>query len=79
LATKFREVLIADRREELMEDFPEAGLVGALRKTWDSSATGIYRNWLRYVTEKKDDVSKFSAVATVRENEYPRRKRSQSR
>ena len=79
VATKFRDVLTADRREELMEDFPEAGLVGALQKTWQSSAIGIYRNWLRYVTEKKDDVSKFSAVAVVREDEDLRRKRFLSR
>jgi homoserine O-succinyltransferase len=78
LATKFRDALVADcpseRSEELMEGFPEAVLVGTLQKTWQSSSTGIYRNWLRYVMSKKKDVSKFAAA--VRENEDVQQKRS---
>ena len=80
LATEFRDGLVADspseRREELMDSFPEAGLVGTLQKTWQSSSTSIYRNWLCYVMSEKEDVSKFSAVATVRESEDIRQKRS---
>jgi len=66
--TDFREVVLSDRREELMEGFPEASLAGTLRKTWYSSATAIYRNWLRYVVSNKSDMPVFSAVAAAREN-----------
>jgi len=65
LLTDFRDVVLSDRRETLMEGFPEAALVGTLQKTWHSSATSIYRNWLRYVISKKADVSAYPAVAAV--------------
>jgi homoserine O-succinyltransferase len=61
--TDFRDVLLSDRREERMKDFPEAA--ANLQKTWHSSAVGIYRNWLQYVLAKKADVSAFSAMAAV--------------
>jgi homoserine O-succinyltransferase len=65
LLTDFREVVLSDRREELMEGFPEASLVDGLQKTWESSAVSIYRNWLQYVVSKKADRSAFPAVAAV--------------
>jgi len=73
LVTEFRDVVLADRREELMEGFPEAALAGTLEKTWHAAATSIYGNWLRYVASKKGDVSKFSAVAAVHDNVEPKR------
>jgi len=78
LLTDFQDVLLsdrlADRREELMEGFPEAALAGKLRKTWHSSATAIYRNWLRYLVSNKVDVPEFSAVVAIHQN--VQRKRS---
>ncbi|MFZ3366951.1 MAG: homoserine O-succinyltransferase, partial [Candidatus Sulfotelmatobacter sp.] len=68
VVTEFRDVVLSDRREELMEGFPEASLAGTLQKTWHSSATAIYRSWLRYVVSNKSDMPKFSAVAAAREN-----------
>ena len=68
LLIDFREAVLSDRREELMEGFPEASLAGTLQKTWQSSATAIYRNWLRYVALNKSDMPQFSAVAAAREN-----------
>jgi homoserine O-succinyltransferase len=68
LVSGFRDVVLSDRREELMEGFPEASLAGALRRTWHSSATAIYRNWLRYVVSNKSDIAEFSAVPAAREN-----------
>jgi len=62
LAADFRELGLSDRREELMEGFPEAALVGSLQKTWLSAAVSIYRNWLRYVAMKKADASAFPAM-----------------
>ena len=68
LVTAFRNVVLSDRREELMESFPTIALSATLQKTWHPSAMTIYRNWLRIVISKKaDDVSKLSAVASVRE------------
>ncbi len=65
LLTDFRNVVLSDRREELIGGFPEAALVGTLQKTWHSSATTIYRNWLQYVLMKKAEISAFPAVARV--------------
>jgi homoserine O-succinyltransferase/O-acetyltransferase len=65
LLTDFRDAVLFDRREELMESFPEAAAVGGLRNTWHSSAMSIYRNWLRYVVTRKADVAAFPAIAAV--------------
>ncbi|HSZ61410.1 MAG TPA: homoserine O-succinyltransferase [Terriglobales bacterium] len=67
LVAEFRDLVRSDRREELIEGFPEAVLAGGLQKTWRSSATTIYRNWLRYVASKPD-VPEFSAVTALRED-----------
>ncbi|MGO9167375.1 MAG: homoserine O-succinyltransferase MetA, partial [Candidatus Sulfotelmatobacter sp.] len=65
LLAAFRDVVVSDRREELMEDFPEAAVAGGLQKTWHSSAVNIYRNWLQYVASRKPEVSAFPAMAAV--------------
>jgi len=74
LLTDFSDVALSDRREDLMESFPEAALARTLRKTWQTSATNIYHNWLRYVLLNKSEMPKFLAVASVRDN--VQRKRS---
>ena len=58
----------ADRREELMEGFPDSALAGVLKKKWQSCATTAYRNWLDYVISNKSTIPKLSAVATIRES-----------
>jgi len=68
LLANFRDAVLADRREELMNGLPEGSLAGTLQKTWHSSATTIYRNWLHHVVSKKSDMPGFSAVAAAREN-----------
>jgi len=65
LLTDFREGALSDRREERMEEFPEAAVSGGLQKTWHCSAVSIYRNWLEYVASRKADVSAFPAMAAV--------------
>jgi homoserine O-succinyltransferase len=65
LLTDFRDGALFDRREEQMEEFPEAAVSGGLQKTWHSSAVNIYRNWLQYVVSKKADVSVFRAMAAI--------------
>ena len=73
LVTDFTGRALSDRREDMMESFPEAVLAGTLRQTWHASATGIYRNWLRYVSMNKSEMPGFSAVASVRVG-VPRRR-----
>jgi homoserine O-succinyltransferase len=68
LVTDFRNVVQSERREELMEGFPEAAVVGTLQKTWHSSATVIYRNWLQYVVLKKAESAAFSAIAGLHDS-----------
>lgn len=66
LLIDFRDSVLSDRGEELMKSFPEAALVGALHKTWHSSATAIYGNWLQYVLIKKAETLTFPTLARVR-------------
>jgi len=73
LVADFQDVLLTDRREELMEGFPEAALVGTLQKTWLSSATTVYQNWLRYVVSNKAETSKFSVVSAIHEDSQRKR------
>jgi homoserine O-succinyltransferase len=65
LFTEFRDIVLSDRREELMEGFPEAALMNSLENTWHSSARSTYRNWLQYVLTGKVDASAFPPVAAV--------------
>jgi homoserine O-succinyltransferase len=66
VVTEFRESVLAlgpiDQREDLMEDFPDAALAGTLTKTWQSTATTIYRNWLRYIMSQKTEVTLQGAL-----------------
>jgi homoserine O-succinyltransferase len=43
----------ADRREALMAEFPAAGTSHSTLPAWYPFATGIYRNWLTYLSERK--------------------------
>jgi homoserine O-succinyltransferase/O-acetyltransferase len=65
LFTEFRDIVLSDRREELMEGFPEAALINSLENTWHSFARSTYRNWLQYVLTGKLDASAFPPVAAV--------------
>jgi len=53
--------------EELMAGFPEAALIGALQKTWQTSSTTIYRNWLQYMIAKKAELPRFRSAVPVAE------------
>jgi|ERR1700683_2450186 homoserine O-succinyltransferase/O-acetyltransferase len=65
LLNGFRERALSDRREEIIESFPES-VVRGLQNTWQSSATCVYRNWLRYVVSRKADTSPVATFARVR-------------
>jgi homoserine O-succinyltransferase len=51
--TALRERALADRREELLAEFPTAKAAGKLRNTWRSPAESLYRNWLRFIRGEK--------------------------
>jgi len=51
--TALRERALADRREEVLSDFPTALAAGAVTNTWRSTATHVYRNWLLYMCARK--------------------------
>jgi homoserine O-succinyltransferase/O-acetyltransferase len=65
LLTDFRDAVLADRREERMEGFPEAAVVGGLQSNWRPSAEAIYKNWLQYVVSKGTDTTVFPAMAAA--------------
>ena len=44
---------LADRREEVLADFPTALAAGTVTNTWRTTATRVYRNWLLYLSAQK--------------------------
>lgn len=65
LLSAFQTLVGSDRDEKLMESFPEGAVVAKIQKTWQSSATGIYSNWLRYLLSKKEVMSRSRAVGVL--------------
>jgi homoserine O-succinyltransferase len=63
LVTDFREWVSLDPREDHMECFPDALLAGKIEKTWHTTAVTIYRNWLRYMADRKSDRRSVAALA----------------
>lgn len=55
LLNDFRGLAEAQRREGIMELFPEADVVDTLENTWRDSAVRVYRNWLDYLADRKAD------------------------
>jgi len=49
----FRLRAMADRREEVIESFPESQVAYTLRSQWKEPATRIYENWLQTLASKK--------------------------
>jgi homoserine O-succinyltransferase len=68
LLTDFRDTALSNRKEEVIESFPETALVGDLKSTWRSSATSIYRNWLQYVVSNKAKATAFPAIAVLHDS-----------
>lgn len=52
LLTTLREHALADRREDLILQFPDSA---AVANTWRSDATRFYRNWLLYLAGRKKE------------------------
>jgi homoserine O-succinyltransferase len=53
LANIFRTRALADRRRELIADFPRTGLEAGLADPWRSSAIGIYEKWCAFLRARK--------------------------
>jgi homoserine O-succinyltransferase len=51
--TALQERALANRREELLAEFPIALLESRLKNTWRSAAACIYGNWLTYLCAQK--------------------------
>jgi homoserine O-succinyltransferase/O-acetyltransferase len=65
LLNEFQQQAFADRREDIMEQFPEAEVSDSLQNSWRSSAALIYRNWLQHLALRKADAPTASAMARV--------------
>ncbi len=65
LLDDFRKDALTDRREDLMQSFPEEALTATLRNIWQSSATSVYQNWLQYIATNKAKSAVFAAGARV--------------
>ena len=53
LANVFRARAIADRRGELVAEFPKAALEAGLQCPWRAAAIGVYRKWTAYLSARK--------------------------
>jgi homoserine O-succinyltransferase len=53
--TTLRQHALSDRHEELLAAFPLAMAAGKVLNTWRSTAEGLYRSWLRYISAAKED------------------------
>jgi len=62
LLNNFREMAIADRREDMAASFPETAVIGGLQNSWHSSAASVYRNWLQYLESRKAEAPVFAAM-----------------
>lgn len=74
----FQEKAQQERREDLMDAFPQEAVEGALERTWDLPSRRIYGNWLKYLSARKNERQRFAPVARVRTAALgqPHRKRS---
>ncbi|HTU32293.1 MAG TPA: homoserine O-succinyltransferase [Candidatus Acidoferrum sp.] len=74
----FQETAQQNRREELLETFPQEAVEAALERTWDLPSRLIYMNWLKYVSARKAERQRFAPISRVRGAALgqPHRKRS---
>jgi homoserine O-succinyltransferase/O-acetyltransferase len=64
LLAEFQQAALVNPREEQLGFFPETA-AETLQRTWQSSATCVYRNWLQYVLAKKAEASPFAAITSA--------------
>jgi homoserine O-succinyltransferase len=67
----FRRRACADRREQLMVEFPTTAISSAA-PAWRPYATGIYRNWLTYLSaQKRQSLRPAEYLASLRLDKAP--------
>jgi homoserine O-succinyltransferase len=54
-----------DRRPELLASFPVDRVAKGLRNTWHSAAKHVYRNWILYLSSKKNAQSSKSLAVAI--------------
>ena len=57
---RLRERALADRRKELLEEFPATLVEKEIPNTWKSVASRIYGNWLSYLCAQKERLAVLS-------------------
>jgi homoserine O-succinyltransferase/O-acetyltransferase len=65
LLHSFRNTALAGRREQALEAFPDAAVVGGLQNTWHAPAISVYRNWFHYIVSRKATSAAFAAMTPV--------------
>jgi hypothetical protein len=65
----FREKALSNRREELIDSFPES-VVDGLQNSWSSSAACVYQNWLQRLALKRAETAMFSTIALARQTRF---------
>jgi homoserine O-succinyltransferase/O-acetyltransferase len=65
LLSRFQESARSNRCEEMIESFPESVFAG-LKRTWESAAFGVYRNWLHCLASRKAETSALTSLSHLR-------------
>ncbi len=73
--SEFQKTALGDPRDEQLALFPET-ITKTVQSTWHSPATGIYRNWLQYVRQRREEASPFAPLASSSSYGQGQRKRS---
>jgi homoserine O-succinyltransferase/O-acetyltransferase len=55
LVDDFRTRAAGERRGDLVGDFPIEPLASVIENTWYDTAIGLYRNWIAYLKDRKQD------------------------
>lgn len=62
LLAGFEERARRERHEAILDHFPQAAVEPTLEKSWESASHCIYRNWLKYISERKAERPRFASV-----------------
>jgi homoserine O-succinyltransferase len=71
IANAFRERALADRRAQLVADFPMAALENGLESPWQECAGGIYKKWIHYLRGRKAERRPFNAPSRRAWRDWP--------
>jgi homoserine O-succinyltransferase/O-acetyltransferase len=65
LLENFHDRALRERREDLIEVFPQAAVTQTLQRTWNLASRCIYRNWLKYVSTQRAGRQEFTPATGV--------------